>query len=94
MQLKRVAVELQNKLKVVEKERDQVKGNLKKEKKDRADSTSKPDLKLLGSLNDMIAAVDTLKGTVNEADEQLIEPVKPYKDQLQVEYTPRVKIML
>lgn len=42
----------------------------------------KPDAKLLNSLNDMITAVDTLKGTINEADENLVEPVKLFKDQL------------
>ena len=83
MQLKRVAVELQNKLKAAQKERDIVK---KKEKK--------PDLKLLNSLSDLIMEVDTLKTTINDADENLLEPVKLFKDQLQIEYTPRVKILL
>ena len=69
MQLKRVAVELQNKLKAAQKERDIVK---KKEKK--------PDLKLLNSLNDLIMEVDTLKTTINDADENLLEPVKLFKD--------------
>ena len=69
MQLKRVAVELQNKLKAAQKERDIVK---KKEKK--------PNLKLLNSLNDLIMEVDTLKTTINDADENLLEPVKLFKD--------------
>lgn len=69
MQLKRVAVELQNKLKAAQKERDQVK---KKEKK--------PDVKLLSSLNEMIMAVEAMKMTVSDADENMVEPVKLFKD--------------
>ena len=70
MQLKRIAVELQNKLKTMEKERDQ---SLKKEKK-LEKAASKSDLKLFQRLNDMIGAVDALKGTINDADDKVIDP--------------------
>jgi predicted RNase H-like nuclease (RuvC/YqgF family) len=70
LQLKRIAVELQNKLKTMEKERDQ---SLKKEKK-LEKAASKSDLKLFQRLNDMIGAVDALKGTINDADDKLIDP--------------------
>jgi len=70
LQLKRIAVELQNKLKTMEKERDQ---SLKKEKK-LEKAASKSDLKLFQRLNDMIGAVDALKGTINDADDKVIDP--------------------
>ena len=71
-------MELQNKLKAMEKERDQ---SIKKEKK-LEKAASKSELQLFQRLNDMIGAVDALKGTINEADDKVVDPHNLFKEQL------------
>ena len=81
MQIKRIAVELKDKLKVTEAERDEAKVIAEKP----------PIKKLLGSLKSVIERVEELRGSMAGVDQS--ESVQ-LKKQLQLEYTPRVKVAL